>query len=240
MPARVLLALVALPLTAAADDLPPPLRVADVRAAVGDWIVLRADTEGRIVRWKAIDRGLRLAPPELALRDPKVTLATASRPGKFRVVCVTAKGDVPSGVVEFVVTVEPDGPDPPAPPTPPPEPEPVDPLQRTIREALTSDPGDPAKKREYAAALAGFYAAMAKHVAADQVATVGDLLSDYRSAIPAVLPEGAIPGTREACGKAVAAVAGDDAERAIDAGLKSKLTDLFTRLSAALAAPGGK
>jgi hypothetical protein len=247
MPACLLFALVVLfvlPLRAVGDDVPPALRVADVKATVGDWIVLRADTDGRIVRWKAVDRGIRIAPPELALRDPKVTLASASRPGKYRVVCVTARGDVPSDIIEFTVTVEADGPDPTPPtppiPNPPSPPEPVDPLVKAVRDAFTSEPGDSAKKREYANTLAGFYAAMARHVSTDQVATVGDLLSDYRAAIPTLLPDGAVPATRQACGQAVAALAGADADKAIDASLKSKLVDLFTRLSAALAALPGK
>jgi len=216
---------------AVAQDTPPSLKVNDVRAVVGDWIVLRAETEGRVVRWKSLDRGLRIAPPELALRDPKTTLATASRPGKYRVICVTAKGDVPSEIVEFLVTVEADGP----PPEPKP-PEPVDPLARKLREALQADPGEPAKRREHVQALAGFYAAMAKHVETNQVATIGDLLSDYRNAIPAVLPDDAIPAVRKVCGDEVAAIAGSDADRRIDADLKSKLVDLFTRLASALGA----
>ena len=48
-----------------------------MRAVVGDWIVLRAETDGRVVRWKALDRGLRIAPPELSLRDPKATKVPA-------------------------------------------------------------------------------------------------------------------------------------------------------------------
>jgi hypothetical protein len=245
MPVCILFALVVvfvLPLRAVGDDPPPALRVADVKATVGDWIVLRADTDGRVVRWKVMDRGLCIAPPELALRDPKVTLATARRPGKYRVACVTAKGDVPSDIIEFTVTVEADGPTPPTPPTPnpPTPPEPGDPLVKAVRDAFNADPGDSAKKREYANTLAGFYAAMAKHVGTDQVATVGDLLSDYRAAIPALLPDGALPATRQACGQVVAALAGADADKVIDAALKSKLVDLFTRLSAALAALPGK
>jgi hypothetical protein len=235
MPASTLFALVpfVLPLQAATDD-PPALKVADVKAAVGDWILLRAETDGKVVRWKAIDRGLRIAPPELALRDPRTTLATAGKPGKYRVVCVTAKGDVPSEIIEFVVTVEADGPDPPMPP------EPADQLSKSLREAFNADPGEAAEKREHVIALAGFYAAMAKHVATDQVSTVGDLLSDYRAAIPALLPEAALPAVRQACGKEVATLAGEDPDRKIDPTLKSKLVDLFTRLSAALAALVGK
>ena len=141
-----------------------------------------------------------------------------------------------SEIVEFVVTVEPDGPDPPDPKPP----EPSDPLTRKLREALQTDPGDPSKKREHVATLAGFYPAMARHVSTNQVATVGDLLSDYRNAIPTVLPEGAIPAVRKVCGEEVAALAGDDPERKIDANLKSKLVDLFTRLASALDASKGK
>jgi hypothetical protein len=243
MPICILFALAvvfALPLRVVGDDPPPALKVADVKATVGDWIVLRAETDGRVVRWKALDRGVCLAPPELTLRDSKVTLATARKPGKHRVACVTAKGDVPSEIIEFVVTVEADGPDPPPTPTPTPTPEPVDPLVKSIRDAFALDSGDVAQKREYANTLAGFYAAMAKHVSTDQVATVGDLLSDYRAAIPTLLPDAAIPAARQACGQEVAALAGADPDLKIDQALKSKFVDLFTRLSAALAAISGR
>ena len=215
-----------------AQDAAPPLKAADVRATVGDWIVLRAATEGRVVRWKSLDRGLRLAPPELTLRDPHTTLATASRPGKYRVVCVTARGDVPSEIVEFLVIVEAETPKP-----EPKPPEPADPLARKIREALQADPGDSAKKREHANTLAGFYAAMARHVATRQVATIGELLSDYRSAIPALLPEDAIPATRKVCGEEVARITGADPAKPIDADLQSKLVDLFKRLANLLDLP---
>ena len=140
-----------------------------------------------------------------------------------------------SEFIEFLVTAEADNPDP-----EPKPPEPVDPLTRKLREALQADSAEPAKKREYVAALSGFYSAMAKHVSTDQVATVGDLLSDYRKAIPAVLPESAIPAVRKICGEEVATIAGDDPERKIDPSLKSKLVDLFTRLTFALDASKGK
>ena len=224
--------------TAVADETPPPIKVADVHAVVGDWIVLRADTEGKVVRWKAVTPGIKIAPPELGLRDPKVALATCCKPGVYRVHAVTAKGDVPSEIVEFKVTVEGDGPTPVPPvppgPIPPVPPDPTDPLTRKIRDALAADPGTPAQKREWAGALGGFYAAMAKHVEGYKDATVGELLSDYRVAIPSVLPADAIKGTRAVAGQEVAAVAGDDAERKIDAATKAKLVDLFTRLAAAM------
>jgi hypothetical protein len=136
--------------------------------------------------------------------------------------CVTARGDVPSEIVEFLVIVEADEPG-------PKPPEPADPFARKLREAFQAETGE--KKREHVAALAGFYSAMAKHVSTDQVATIGDLLSDYRNAIPTVLPEEAIRAIRKLCGAEVAQLAGDDPERAIDSQIKSRLVDLFTRLA---------
>lgn len=236
------------------DDVPPPLRVVDIRGVVGDWIELKAETEGKIVRWRALDAGLRIAPDSLQMKDPRVKLAVAMKAGAYRVHAVTAKGDVPSAIVLFKVTVmaEPDPPSPPDPgpvppgPTPPvpppnpptPPPPPIDPLQAEIRAALTADAGTPAEKRTWAAAAGGFYAAMAQHVATDQVATVGDMLSDYQAAIPASLPAGVIMGTRKLCGQKVAALVGDDAERKIDPALKTSLVDLFTKLSKALTIEG--
>ena len=168
----VLAFVAAVPLASAQDE-PPPLKVTDVRAVVGDWIVLRAETEGRIVRWKSLDRGLATSPRRswpFAIR--RRLLPPHRGRASIASICVTAKGDVPSEIIEFTVTVEADGPDPPEPKPP----EPIDPLTRKLREALQTDSGEPAKKREYVAILAGFYSAMAKHVSTDQVATVGDLL----------------------------------------------------------------
>ena len=75
---------------------------------------------------------------------------------------------------------------------------------------------------------------MAKHVETGQVDTVGDLLADYRAAIPAVLPADAILGTRRACGAEVATLAGEDPDKKIDAALKAQFVGLFTRLAAVL------
>lgn len=234
------LALLALALPALADG--PSIKVpAEVKGEVGDWITIVAETEGKTVRWVAMSTALKVFPTHL-LKDSKTAVVQASRPGKYRLLCYTALGDVPSDPVicHVVVTAGPDPPDPvppgPKPPNPPDPPDPSDPLTAKIRAALASDPGTPADKARHAAALSGFYAAMSKHVATDQVATVGDLLSDYRAAIPSVLPEGAIPATRKAAGQEVAAVVGDDADRKIDAALKAALVALFGKLAKALEA----
>jgi len=195
-------------------------------------VTVRAETEGKTVRWFAMTPGLSVFPSEL-LRDTKATVVVAGVPGRYTLLAYTAKGDEPSELARCEIIIEGPAPPPPDPPGPKP-PDPTDPLAKKIRDALASDPGTAAQKREWAAALGGFYAAMAKHVATDQAATVGDLLSDYRNAIPAVLPADAIPATRRVAGQEVAAIAGEDPERKIDQVLKGKLVDLFTRLSAAM------
>jgi len=230
---------------------PPPIHVSDVRGYVGDWLVLRADTPGEIVRWKAVDRGIRIAPPELVLRDSRTTLATASRPGVYRVHAVTAVDGIPSLIVEFQIHVSDDtpGPTPPGPVPPGPEPQPVpptpptppaptppdDPIFARISAAIVAD-GKTAENLRHCATLAGFYQAMAAHVRDASVATVGDLLSDYRRAIPAVLPEGVILQVRRVCGEEVARFAGDDPAKLLDASLRGTLERRFTVISQSLAA----
>jgi hypothetical protein len=217
---------------------------AEIKGEPGAFVAVRADTEGKTVRWVPLTPGLHVFPADL-LRDSKATVVSSIRPGKYQLLAYTAKDDEPSdpAITTIVIGTPPDpGPNPPGPGPGPNPPEP-DTLTKRIREALASDPGTASEKAKHAAVLAGFYAAMAKHVQTDQAATVGDLLSDYRAAIPAVLPDGVIPATRRLAGQEVANVCGDDVEKKIDGTLKTSLVSLFTKLSAALtieAARGGR
>lgn len=166
--------------------------------------------------------------------------------GRYKFTAVASRNDEHTKADFTVVVGNPPAPPPipPSPPNPgppnPPPPDPVDPLSQRVHAALVADPGSVADKKGWATALAGFYAAMAAHVRDGNVNTVGDLLSDYRAAIPTVLPDTAIQGTRKACGQEVSNVAGDDSERQIDADLKAKLVDLFLKLSKALAIEGAR
>ncbi|HYE20989.1 MAG TPA: hypothetical protein VEA69_21260 [Tepidisphaeraceae bacterium] len=216
---------------------PPAIKLPkEVHGEPGDWIIVTADTPGKHVRWVGMTPGLRVFPPHL-LKDSHSAVVVSGKPGRFKLLAYTAAGDEPSDPAVVTVVVEGETPVPPDPgpgPGPKPPTPPVDPFTAKVQAALASDPGTSADKAKHAAALAGFYSAMAKHVESDAAATVGDLLSDYRAAIPSVLPEGAIPATRKLCGSEVAAVVGDDAERKIDKGLKDQLVGLFTKLSKAL------
>lgn len=234
--AMVALALVAS--IAQADSIKLP---SEIKGEVGAFVAVRAETEGKTVRFVPLTPGLSVFPADL-LADKKTTVVVAARPGRYSLLAYTAINGEPSEPCITVVIVgspEPVPPPPPPGPGPGPGPGPAPPepdaLTKRIREALAADPGTAAEKVKHALALSGFYDAMAKHVLSDQAATVGDLLGDYRAAIPAVLPADAIPATRKMCGVEVASVCGDDIEAKIDGPMKTKLIDLFGRLSAALA-----
>lgn len=107
----------------------------EVAGDPGEFITIKATTNGKYVRWMVIDSGLNLFPVEL-LADSKVAVVTARNKGRYRLLAVTALADeVSSPVITTVVIGEvpptPPGPTPPGPtppgPTPPsPAPIPVD------------------------------------------------------------------------------------------------------------------
>lgn len=206
----------------------------EIAGEAGGFVGIKATTEGKSVRWVSLTPGLHVLP--FALADQKATVVTATRPGRYRLLAYSAVGGEPTDPVVTTVIFSDASPAPSPVPPGPPGPEPVDALTKKIRDALASDPGTPAEKAAHANTLAGFFAAMAKHVQADQAATVGDLLSDYKAAIPSLLPAGAILGTRKLCGQEVAGVVGDDAEKKIDGPLKANLVALFAKLSKTLEA----
>jgi hypothetical protein len=127
------------------------------------------------------------------------------------------------------------GPKPPDPPGPGPTP-PDDSLVKKFQAAFDKDTSDKSKKDEWRKALAAFFNAMADHVKKPDIKTLGDLLSDYRSAIPVILPDGAVMDLRKACGEEVAAVVGMDStpERELVAVFRQQLADGFTRIAKAL------
>lgn len=221
----LLVTLVAIGSTPAA----PKLEIPALVRPVGGYAIVEPVTEAKAITYLGLS-GVYPFPSRL-LADKRVfVLPCQGLPGgKYKFVAIGSLNDE-HVVVEFDVLVE-GGPGPgPPPPVPPPD----DPLAKRVKDAFIADAGSAADKTKWAAALSGFYLAMARHVETDQVATVGDLLADYRAAIPAVLPTDAIIGTRRVCGVEVAAIAGEDPDKKIDAPLKSQFVGLFTKLAAVL------
>lgn len=102
---------------------PPGLELP--KEATGDvaaFIRVEAKTPGRNVRWVALDSGLALFPVEL-LKDSKTAVVTSAKPGRYRLLAVTAAGDEISEPAVCTVVVG-EAPTPPGPGPKPPEPKP--------------------------------------------------------------------------------------------------------------------
>ena len=119
--------LCALVLATIAPAAPPGLDLPkEVRGDPSAFVRVPAKTDGRHVRWLALDPGLNLFPVEL-LKDSKTAVVTAARAGRYRLLAVTAAGDEPSEPVVCTVVIG-EAPTPPTPPGPtPPGPTPPGP-----------------------------------------------------------------------------------------------------------------
>lgn len=103
--------------TASAQRLTLP---AEVKGDPGAFLSVPATTDGKVVRWVALDAGLNIFPVEL-LKDSKTAVVTAPK-GRYRLLAYTALGDVPSAPAICTVII---GEAPPVPPGPGPGPGPT-------------------------------------------------------------------------------------------------------------------
>lgn len=218
-----------------------------VKVQPGRLASVKIEYDGDDVRW--------LVDPKLDVfreytPDPKLIILRLQgfEKGTFPVVAIAAKAGKLSdfSVCQVIVGEPPAPPVPPGPlppnptPTPPgpvppsPTPFPNDPIALRIQTAFKAD-GDPIEaKVKSSLTLSAFFAAMAAHVKDPSVKTVGDLLSDYKAAVPAVLKPTDILGVRKQISLEVIGVAGDDAEKAIDPALRDALIKLFEFLATIL------
>lgn len=228
--------LLLLALAFGADEVPLVELPTEVRAKPGRMIRLVVKTNGKVVKWSNPSDDCDL----IEFPDGKTAIFSAAIPGRYRVIAYTALGDQPSEPAICTILVGevppppvPPGPNPPTPPTPP---GPVDPLTAKLQKAFEADVSDPAKKTEWKKALVGFFAAMGEHAAKPSIKTLGDLLADYRDAIPTLLPDGSLVELRKLCGLEVAALIGEDSspDRELVAVFRQQLSDGFKRISKAL------
>jgi hypothetical protein len=168
-------------------------------------------------------------------------IAVACKAGKLSdfAVCLVTVGDpVPPPTPPAPPGPTPPNPGPtpvppgPVPPTPPPFPN--DPVAIRIQTAFKADVEPLEGKVKSCLTLSAFFSAMASHVKDPSVKTVGDLLSDYKAAVPAVLKPTDITGVRKQISLEVIGVAGDDADKAIDPTLRDALIKLFEFLATVL------
>lgn len=90
---------------------------AEVKGEPGEFVALEAATDGKVVRFVALDPGLNRFPPAL-LVSCKAAVFTARLPGRYRVLAYTAVADEPSEEVICTLVIGDPKPVPPG-PTPP-------------------------------------------------------------------------------------------------------------------------
>lgn len=206
----------------------------EVKALSGRMAAVKIEYDGDDVKW--------FVSPELDVfreysadpKDVRLRVLGYTR-GQFQVIAIAAKAGKLSDFAVCTVTIgeplppvpPPTPPGPPVPPTPVPPAPPADPVSDRLRAALGRDPDDGATKAKATVTLGAFYSAMAGHVKDPKVVTVGDLLADYRAAIPSILGPSVVANLRKQIAVEVSGVVGDDPARAIDPALRDALVKVF-------------
>lgn len=200
---------------------------AEVKGDPGDFVTIPAETNGKDVKWVALDTGLKVFPSSL-LRDSKTAVVTAQKPGRYRLLAYTADEKGPSEPAITTVVISGVDPTPPTPPTPPAPPvPPADPLQKTLQDAYNSDSG--ARKAEMLTALAAVYDKAGPIVDAKDTAL--ELLTTLRQAALALVPEGELPNLRRAIADHLKTVLPTDATAGYD---KARAKAEFARVAGIL------
>jgi hypothetical protein len=111
----------------------------EIKGPVSGFIPVTAVTEGKAVKYVPLDAGLQVFPPGL-LVNPKSTVVVAGKSGRYRLLCYSSVGDIPTDPVITTIVVGDQSPVPP--PTPP---------DNELTEALSGIYGglqDPAKAQK--------------------------------------------------------------------------------------------
>lgn len=158
---------------------------AEIKGEPGEFIAVKADTLDKQVKWRAVDRGLNLIPVEL-LKDSKTCIASALRPGRYRLIAWSAKADVPSDLAECIVIIGEVPPDPGPGPKPPDPPVPVPPdddgrlgLVKASRVGLAAV--TLVNKAATAKAVAASNRTLASKIAAGGVTEPATILAEWRA-----------------------------------------------------------
>jgi hypothetical protein len=172
-----------LPLALAADA--PTVKLpTEIKARPGRLLQIRAETDGKIVRWFCPSTDADLLPYPGA---DKIAIFCSPVPGKYFVYAYTAAADIPSEPAVCCVIV--DGPTPIPPPVPP-----TDPLSQALQAAYNSEPA--ANKASQKDLLEGLYRAAASAAADQSLKTAGDLYSTLVAAREKLMPDEALRSTR--------------------------------------------
>lgn len=128
------------------NELPVLKLPESIEGEPGEFIAVRPDTNGGVVEWVTLDKGLSVFPGDM-LRDPTTTVVTSRSNGTYRLLGYTAVNDTPSkpAIVKIIVGT---GENPAPGPGPGPNPPPVDGfgLAEKVKELWIKTVPEPAQK----------------------------------------------------------------------------------------------
>jgi hypothetical protein len=195
---------------------------AEVRGEVAEFVTVIATTEGKVVRYVALDQGLQVFPSSL-LANQRATVVTSARPGRYRLLAYTSVADVPTEPVITTVIIG---------SSTPPVPPPID----TLADALAGIYGG-SQERDKAATLARLltlYRAAPATIRSPTITTTEQLYSAMVAARKnAGIADAALSPVRERIAVEWTAVMGAD-DRALTPELRDAAITLAARIVAAL------
>jgi len=195
---------------------------AEVRGEVAEFVTVIASTEGKVVRYVALDAGLQVFPSSL-LANQRATVVTSARPGRYRLLAYTSVADVPTEPVITTVIIG---------SSTPPVPPPID----TLADALAGIYGGSQEKDKAAtlARLLTLYRAAPATIRSPTITTTEQLYSAMVAARKnAGIADAALSPVRERIAVEWTAVMGAD-DRALTPELRDAATTLAARIVAAL------
>ncbi len=205
-------------LFALADVGPAIALPAEVLARPGRFVLLKAETAGKQVRWAMASDDADLIP----FPEGKTALFVSPTAGKYLVFAWTAAGDLPSEAARCVVVVG-AGPKPPGP---------VDPLAAEFRK-LAADDLSP-EKSAHLAQLAAVYREAKKYADHPDVRTAAELATRIRTAAASLLPPEALVAVRKRIAEEIARKLPVDGERPLDEATRKTAGELFDRIATSL------
>jgi hypothetical protein len=195
---------------------------AEVRGEVAEFVTVIATTEGKVVRYVALDAGLQVFPSSL-LANQRATVVTSAKPGRYRLLAYTSVADVPTEPVITTVIIG---------SSTPPVPPPID----TLADALGGIYGG-SQERDKAATLARLltlYRAAPATIRSPTITTTEQLYSAMVAARKtAGIADAALSPVRERIATEWASVMGAD-DRALTPELRDAAITLSARIVSAL------
>ncbi len=195
---------------------------AEVRGEVAEFVTVIASTEGKVVRYVALDAGLQVFPSSL-LANQRATVVTSAKPGRYRLLAYTSVADIPTEPVITTVIIG---------SSTPPVPPPID----TLAEALGGIYGGSQEKDKATtlARLLTLYRAAPATIRSPMITTTEQLYSALVTARKtAGIADTALSPVRERIAVEWTAVMGAD-DRALTPELRDAATTLSSRIVSAL------